>query len=519
MTKPKHRPNVCIDDARGWSRMLGRALRVILPILSLLASTVAFGQATDPFAAEPGEFLVEIQSDADLDAFLERWDATLLGVSETVLRIRVDGDDEQLLELLEDDESVVDVSPNHRQHTPEAVRQMVLGAFGGTFSEYAEQDVAGQIGIDMAHESSRGAGVVVAILDTGIDPLHELFRSNIAPGWDFVDSDPQPWEERHGLDEDEDGAIDEGFGHGSMVAGLVRLVAPEATLLPVRILDDEGRGDAFRVVQGIRFAVDNGADVINLSLGAPYTIAIVRKAVQAAHDAGVLVVASAGNNDQPGPAYCPANVPEAIMVTGVDPTDVKASFADYHPSVAISAPSVGLRSAYPFGSWAIGDGCSFATPLVSGGAALIRSVRPEVDPASLTVLVQTSVQSIDHLPANQPYAGRLGTGRLFLPLGLGETTDVPGPDTRQAGVALQVIPNPAAGSVGLTLQGRIPTGTSRLEALDASGRVVYVDPSFDGHSDWSFTACDGVSLPAGTYFLRVLDGTTVVAEGRVVRVR
>ncbi|MCA9759696.1 MAG: S8 family serine peptidase, partial [Candidatus Eisenbacteria bacterium] len=243
------------------------------------------------------------------------------------------------------------------------------------------------------------------------------------------------------------------------------------------------------------------------------------KAVQAAHDAGVLVVASAGNNDQPGPAYCPANVPEAIMVTGVDPTDVKASFADYHPSVAISAPSVGLRSAYPFGSWAIGDGCSFATPLVSGGAALIRSVRPEVDPASLTVLVQTSVQSIDHLPANQPYAGRLGTGRLFLPLGLGETTDAPGPDTRQRGVALQVIPNPAAGSVGLTLQGRIPTGTSRLEALDPAGRVVYVDPSFDGHSDWSFTACDGVSLPAGTYFLRVLDGTTVVAEGRVVRVR
>ncbi|MEZ4647942.1 MAG: S8 family serine peptidase [Candidatus Eisenbacteria bacterium] len=490
--------------------------------LVCLASAVAspvLGQATDPFAAEPGEFLIELASPSELEEFVQRWNATVLGESESVYRVFIAGDEEEILEALETDESVLDASPNHRQHTPEAVRQMVLGAMGGTYSQYAEQNVADQIGLPLAHEAGRGAGVIVAVLDTGIDPLHELFRSDVAAGWDFVDSDPLPWEERHGFDEDDDGAVDEGFGHGTMVAGLVRLVAPEATLLPVRILDDEGRGDAFRVVQGIRWAVEHGADVINLSLGAPYTISIVRKAVQEAVGQGVLVVASAGNEGQPGPAYCPADVPEALMVTAVDAMDAKAAFADYHPKVVVSAPGVGLRSAFPFGQWSIGDGCSFATALVSGAAAVIESVYPGIEPTFLAAVIEASVHPIDHLPANEPFVGRLGSGRLFLPLGLGDTTSAPSPGSLGIRPALLVTPNPATGSVGITLEGMVSARFARLEALDASGRIVYVDADFDGNADWNLSADDGASLPAGTYFLRVLDGSSVLAEGRVVRVR
>src|SRR5205823_5202141 len=134
------------------------------------------------------------------------------------------------------------------------------------------------------------------IIDTGCDLNHpDLFRS-IVGGWDFVDNDASPTDVKDNIDNDRNGAIDEAFGHGTHVAGIIHLVAPDAQLLIVRVLDADGRGNMVDVAAGIRWAVNQGAKVINLSLGSStHSGDALEHALDEAVTRGVVVVAAAGN--------------------------------------------------------------------------------------------------------------------------------------------------------------------------------------------------------------------------------
>jgi subtilisin family serine protease len=201
-----------------------------------------------------------------------------------------------------------------------------------------------------------------------------------------------------------------------MVAGIVALVAPDARILPVRVLDDEGRGDAFTIDKGVHHALSRGADVLNMSFGGPQGITSLHYQIQDAWQAGVPVVAGAGNEGRSSPKYFPASDSRAYMVTALDSLDVKADFADYSSDVLVSAPGTGVRSAYPGGEWGAGSGCSFATPFVTGEVALVRSLEPGLGPDEIEARVAAAVQPIDQNPGNAPYRGKLGTGRIYLPL-------------------------------------------------------------------------------------------------------
>ena len=184
--------------------------------------------------------------------------------------------------------------------------------------------------LDAVHQAALGAGSIVAVVDSGIQllpaPHPDLAASISTDGADFVDGDSVPDDEMDGIDNDGNGLIDEGAGHGTHVAGIIHRVAPLATILPVRVLDSDGGGNEWDVAQGMLWAADHGADVVNLSLGMHSSASLLKDTTQALVDRGVVVVAAAGNdgesrNEFPAASRC------AIGVTGTSSADAVSSFA------------------------------------------------------------------------------------------------------------------------------------------------------------------------------------------------
>ncbi len=196
----------------------------------------------------------------------------------------------------------------------------------------------------------------------------------LAPGGrDLVDGDDVPQDTGDGVDEDGDGLIDEAAGHGTYVTGAVLAVAPDARVLPVRVLTSDGRGFAFSVAEGIRHAVAANADVINLSLGTPVDSQLLREVVD---DVGeeVTIVAAAGNEGSTQRQY-PGASRGVLSVASIDASDARSSFSN-HGWVDVAAPGEGVVSTYP-GGFATWDGTSAATPLVAGQAALLAATGAE----------------------------------------------------------------------------------------------------------------------------------------------
>ncbi|GAA4665242.1 type VII secretion-associated serine protease mycosin [Streptomyces chumphonensis] len=276
------------------------------------------------------------------------------------------------------------------------------------------------IGARQAWETTRGAGVTVAVLDTGVDAGHPDLSGAVVEGKDMVGLGAEPGDEawaRHGTAM---AGIIAGRGHGPDRADGVLGVAPEATVLPVRVLleeadpareearDAEGGG---ALAEGIRWAVDQGADVINLSLGDdsasahpdPEEDAAVRYALRR----GAVVVASAGNGGEDGdPVSYPAAYPGVIAVTAVDRYGERAPFSTSRWYATVAAPGKDVVIADPDRRYYRGWGTSAAAAVVSGTVALVRSAHPELSPAQIKRLLADTADAT-------PAGGRsdaLGTG-------------------------------------------------------------------------------------------------------------
>jgi len=420
------------------------------------------------------------------------------------------GDLELLAEQMELDPAIRSVEPNYYEDTPEGIRQMMVLAIGGDWVDYEDQAITERIGLDIAHQYSLGVGVTIGLIDSGVDPYHEALFGHLShEGWDFVDNDPYAWEESNGIDDDGDGVVDEGYGHGTMVAGILALVAPGATILPIRVLDDEGRATAFQIAKAMRYAVDHGADILNCSFGVPQDIEMIDDEIDYAEDRDVAIIAGGGNENRHHPVYFPASDSKTMMVAAVDSFDVKADFSDYNSKVLVSAPGTGVRSAFPGGGWALGSGCSFAVPFVTGEAALILSRAPWLDPDDLEDRIEDAVVPIDHLPGNAPWEGDLGSGRIYLPEAVDHfpTVGVDEPSAEPVH-ALRAQPNPAAGSVRFTLPAKFWQEGDAIEAflVDSAGRRM-ATPTFEGGAMvWNGKTSSGEPAAPGVYFAHVRRG-------------
>ncbi|MFN7965582.1 MAG: S8 family serine peptidase [Acidobacteriota bacterium] len=262
----------------------------------------------------------------------------------------------------------------------------------------------------LAQQSYRGKGVVVAVVDSGIELDHpeikaQIMRSlarNFAPGTRGAFPDPD------GLDNDGDGSIDEATHHGTEVAGLVSLLAPEARIIPIRVLDEDGRGTTFAIAKGILWAIDAGADVINLSMGSNHSNSLISKSIRRADQSGIVIVTASGNRNL-GVVDFPCSDSRTICVAAVDNNKVKTSFSSYGNRVDLSAPGLEPLSLFNTNEYANWDGTSFAVPMVSGAAALIIEKYPGLLPTQVRAMLNQSAQ-----PDNNPqqYQGVMGAGVL-----------------------------------------------------------------------------------------------------------
>ena len=368
-----------------------------------------------PPPASTTQVVVEVEDREDLDELCEETGATVKGevpgttyyTVELPPGVTVD----EFLADLDDDVRVVDADEDAGVEFPEGG-----GSTIPLFGDEAEDEVLMQValtrvGAPVAHLRATGLGVVVAVIDTGVDAFNPLLAGRIAPGGrDFVDGDDDPAEERNFLDDDGDGRVDEGYGHGTFVASLVLAMAPGARILPIRALDTDAVGTASTVASAISWAVSQGAVVVNLSAGLAVDLKMIKQSVESARQAGVIVVAAAGN--RASQVDFPAMLSQTEAVTATDLFDRKASFASYGSAVDLCAPGEDLLGAHPLGpnGTARWSGTSFSTALVSGAFALLRERFPGMSPEALIERLEGTAVSVDGL--NPLYADRLGEGRI-----------------------------------------------------------------------------------------------------------
>jgi subtilisin family serine protease len=278
--------------------------------------------------------------------------------------------------------------------------------YGTTVWEgYVKQTPNQLIRTDDTHSTYHvaGTGIIVAIIDTGVDPDHPVLKPSLLPGYDFTRNQNDGSEMGDVgqstvgvLDGSEpaqvndssiavvnqstvgvlDGSAYAAFGHGTMTAGIVHLVAPQAKILPLKAFSADGTGYKSDILRAIYYAVGNGARVISMSFSFPTYSPEMARAVNFAAATGVISVASAGNDGQQVNVY-PAALPNVIDVASTGNQDIPSTFSNYGaPPVWISAPGEAVMTTYPWGTYAAGWGTSFSAPFTSGTAALLLNVYP-----------------------------------------------------------------------------------------------------------------------------------------------
>lgn len=407
---------------------------LVASLLSFIATQSVV--ANSPQDYEPGQLVVKVMqpSEINIDVINQIYGtSTLMSLynhqNVFLLKAPPGTNAEQLVEIMAQDPRLEYAELNYFNENPESGSTDRIYGWGGYESTpYQGQEATNEMKLEEVHTYNRGADVVVAIIDGGIQLDHPaLAKSLYGLGFDFVDNDPFPADEANGLDDDGDGKLDEGYGHGTHVAGIVHLVAPEASLMSLRVLNSDGRGNIFKTANAILFATYNGADVINLSLGTTYPSELLSDVVREAARMGVVVVAAAGNMNLDIKQY-PAGEACALAVTSVDSRGKKSSFANYGSWIDLAAPGENIYSTFPINGYAWWSGTSMATPFVSGQAALLRSYRPQLTLNEMGRFIGATAQTLDRI--NPAYRSMLGMGKIDILASLKELVagTMPSPD-------------------------------------------------------------------------------------------
>jgi Subtilase family len=298
------------------------------------------------------------------------------------------------------------------------------------WESYLQQKANDIVRLREAHCSLRSTGAgIVAVIDTGVDGQHPTLQPVLLKGYDFtrnVADGSEPWASGQASAAVVDGvqwvnpstaaAVDQAsaavvddpdhhaYGHGTMVAGVVHLVAPTAKILPVRAFGSDGQGSTSDILRAIYFSVNRGAKVLNMSFSRTTPSAELKLALDYANLRGVIAVSSAGNNGNTTLTY-PAAYDNVIGVASTSDEDTRSSFSSYGARiVSLAAPGEGIITPYPGGGFAAAWGTSFSTPYVAGAASLLAGMQPSATPSQVA-------SAIAHAKKLTP---ELGSGRLDL---------------------------------------------------------------------------------------------------------
>jgi subtilisin family serine protease len=294
---------------------------------------------------------------------------------------------------------------------------------------YAQQPSAEVVRLNTARATfnTLGSGVV-GVIDTGIDPDHIALRDVLVRGYDFTRDTPgfpsdlsdltQPVSPKVNgvppayvnqstaavVDQETAGMLRQytSFGHGTVVSGVIHMVAPTALLMPLKAFRADGTGYVSDVIRAVYYAVENGVNILNMSFSTPTYVKELQRALDTSARKGVSAVGSAGNDGQSTLVY-PAAFDSVMGVASTDYNDQRSSFSNYGQKLVwVAAPGEMIVSTYPFGTYAAASGTSFSTPFVSGAVALLWQIRYNCTPSD-------AAEAIAHARQLGP---ELGNGRL-----------------------------------------------------------------------------------------------------------
>jgi serine protease len=275
--------------------------------------------------------------------------------------------------------------------------------------DYSKQWNFRSINLEQAWDDSKGEGITVAVIDTGVSAVPDLADTQMVEGYDFVN--------------DRKNASDD-VGHGTHVAGTIAQstnnnygvagIAYKATIMPIKVLSGGGGGTISDIAEGIKFAADNGAKIINMSLGGGGDSQLMREAIDYANKKGTVIIAAAGNENRNSSSY-PARYPNVISVAAIDASGKKAPYSNFGAGVDISAPGGSetgkilqntIDSKTGESIFVGYQGTSMASPHVAGVAALIASISDN-NPENIRKILLESTRKINEDPLNHYGAGQL----------------------------------------------------------------------------------------------------------------
>jgi thermitase len=230
--------------------------------------------------------------------------------------------------------------------------------------------------------------VIVAVVDTGVDVDHPDLKGRLLTGYNVIKPDSPPMDD---------------VGHGTHVSGVISALVNNGEgvagmtwynpIMPVKVLDETGAGNTYNVAQGIIWAADHGAKVINMSLGNYADANFLHDAIRYAYDKDIVLIAASGNDNTEDPGY-PAAYPEVFAVAAADSSKKKATFSNFGDYIDVTAPGVNIASTYPHNQYAALSGTSMASPHVTALAALIRSTNPKLKNTEVMEIMRSTAEDL-----------------------------------------------------------------------------------------------------------------------------
>lgn len=474
-----------------------------IQILSLLLLSLFVGSS---FASNfvPGRVLVKPADDADESAVqvsLKAAGAREIG--------RVPQIDVRILQVPEQAESRVIAAlsnnPNFEFAEPDYVANIILTPNDPYYSAY--QWHLPKVSAPTAWDTTTGsAGVMVAVVDSGVQATHPDLAGRVLAGYDFVNNDSDPSDDN---------------GHGTAVAGVaaaqgndgvgVAGAAWNVAILPVKSMNSSGSGSYSAIANGITYAADQGAKIINLSLGGTLSSSTLQNAVAYAWNKGSLLVAAAGNNGSSATVY-PAAYPNVVAVSATTSSDTLASFSSYGSFVDLSAPGENITTSWLNSGYVTISGTSFSSPLTAGVAALALSRNPALSNAALSSLLTANTDDLGAIGYDIYFgSGRLNAAKVVA--AAAPVADTVAPFTS--------VTSPADGSsiagarsVNVTVASSDSIGVTKAE-LYINGRLTASSASGNFTYKWNTS-----KLSRGTYQLqsKAYDAAGNVASSAVVSV-
>lgn len=295
-----------------------------------------------------------------------------------LLAVPVDMDYQKVIRELNGTNGVLSVEPDYKRQV----------SYIPSDPNYKKQWYLNRISMPKAWDITKGSSeITIAVLDTGVDADHPDLKGRILPGYDFVDNDDDPSDDH---------------GHGTHVAGVIAANSNQigvtgidfnAKILPIKVANQEGKAAVADVVDGIYYAIEQGADIINMSYGTYEFSSSEDDALWEAYNAGIVLVAAAGNDNTSDLSY-PAAYTPVISVSAINQVNERTTFSNYGSTTDLTAPGENILSTYLDEKYAYDSGTSFSAPIVSGIASLLLSKYPNWTPEQIEWALESSAERV-----------------------------------------------------------------------------------------------------------------------------